>query len=230
MGYSFNFICEQCHTAIKFDSEWIGVKARCPRCGSSKLKPSNKALVAPQTDDRPDAPPIPISIPSFSRPSLFTPLHKYADFSGRASRTEYWHWMLAILLTTNVMGLVYGLAQSFPCTLSLIVLRSGKVILSLWNLIIIIPTWAVTVRRLHDIGLSGLHALWNLFGTSLMVIGGYDLCIHGNIGGFLIAFLPGIVCVLLEFIFTICPSQYGSNKYGPNPHGIGNSRTQPQLY
>src|SRR5215217_1587516 len=73
----------------------------------------------------------------------------YANFSGRARRSEYWYFALAniiigILLSVldNVLGLKVGTSNS-------------GVLSGLYNLAIFIPGLAVSVRRLHDIGKSG---------------------------------------------------------------------------
>lgn len=66
----------------------------------------------------------------------------------------------------------------------------------LYGLAVLIPGLAVTVRRLHDVGKSG----WFFFIILIPLVG---------------------VIWLLVLFFT--DSQYGPNKYGPNPKGIGNT-------
>jgi uncharacterized membrane protein YhaH (DUF805 family) len=94
-------------------------------------------------------------------------MKKYADFSGRARRKEYWMFALftaifeiIAILFDNALGnttedLGYGL------------------ILSLYLLAIILPGLAVSVRRLHDVGKSG----WWMFIGSIPFIGGIWLFI-----------------------------------------------------
>jgi|SRR5208282_3416174 len=88
-------------------------------------------------------------------------LKKYAEFSGRARRKEYWIFVLfnfifAIvamiidnILGTTISGLPYGL---FYC---------------LYALAVVLPSLAVGVRRLHDIGKSG----WWFFIVLIPIIG-----------------------------------------------------------
>lgn len=93
-------------------------------------------------------------------------LKKYATFSGRARRKEYWMFFLFNIVITFVLGFLdsmMGLAQ-----------QGGIGILSgLYCLAVLIPGLAVCVRRLHDTGKSGwwvfialvpiLGALWLLW-------------------------------------------------------------------
>lgn len=68
---------------------------------------------------------------------------KYATFSGRASRSEYWWFFLFNMIVSIVLGFVQGAAGQ----------EVG--ISDFYNLAIIIPSIAVACRRLHDIGRSG---------------------------------------------------------------------------
>jgi uncharacterized membrane protein YhaH (DUF805 family) len=101
---------------------------------------------------------------------------KYATFSGRASRSEFWWWYLANVIVGIVLGILYaiGFATSERSTVSMSSATSASVqstvtqpsalfvivgILSLlWFLAIIVPSLALGWRRLHDANLSG--ALW----------------------------------------------------------------------
>ena len=77
------------------------------------------------------------------------PLKKYAEFSGRASRSEYWGFILLSLLISAFLFLLDG-------ALGTISMESGLGVLSgIYALIVLLPSLAVCVRRLHDIGRSG---------------------------------------------------------------------------
>ena len=83
---------------------------------------------------------------------MFQPLRKYADFTGRARRKEYWLFMLAFSIAELVlMGLTGGFKEE-PSTLS-------GVALVLFCLAVGIPSVAVGVRRLHDTNRSGWWTL-----------------------------------------------------------------------
>ena len=75
--------------------------------------------------------------------AIQTCIKKYADFKDRAVRSEFWWWALFIFLVS--MG-----AQLISSTLA-----------SLISLLTLLPSIAVTTRRLHDIGRSGW---WQLVG------------------------------------------------------------------
>ena len=68
------------------------------------------------------------------------------DFSGRASRSEYWYWALFMLICGIVTAIVDVLV--FPS-------NSVSPLNSLFNLATFLPSLAVALRRLHDIGRSG---------------------------------------------------------------------------
>ena len=88
---------------------------------------------------------------------------KYATFTGRASRSEYWWWALFTFTGYLVLGLLafaLGTATSrdggrTPGLLALPLI----ILFAVFLFGILIPTLAVTVRRLHDAGYSGLVAL-----------------------------------------------------------------------
>jgi uncharacterized membrane protein YhaH (DUF805 family) len=88
---------------------------------------------------------------------------KYATFAGRASRSEYWWWALFTFITYLVLGLAtyaLGIATSrdggrTPGLLALPLI----ILFAVFFLGIIVPTLALTVRRLHDAGYSVLFAL-----------------------------------------------------------------------
>lgn len=114
--------------------------------------------------------------------------NRYADFDGRASRQEFWMFNLFYLL--------------FVIAISLLIIPFGNSetgsniifgIIVVYSLGLAIPIWAVTVRRLHDIGLSGW---WSL-----------------------LSFIPYLGTVVL-LIMCCMDSKPGSNKYGNNPKGL----------
>ncbi len=75
---------------------------------------------------------------------------KYADFTGRADRKEYWLFVLAMIVISLVLGLFTTLFAKVKLLYILFAVLSGAVSLAL-----LIPSLAVTVRRLHDIGKGG---------------------------------------------------------------------------
>jgi uncharacterized membrane protein YhaH (DUF805 family) len=110
-------------------------------------------------------------------------LKKYADFTGRARRSEYWYFFLIYIGIAIVLGIIDGMIGS--TAFGNLGLLSGLLLLGLF-----LPSIAVAVRRLHDIGKSGW---WLLLGF-VPIVGGL---------------------VLLYFAFQ--DSQPGVNLFGPNP-------------
>lgn len=111
-------------------------------------------------------------------------LKKYAVFSGRARRKEYWYFILFNILINIVLSVVDGLTGNFdPAT-------NMGLLSGIYTLAILIPSIAVSVRRLHDTGRSG----WWL----------------------LISLVPLIGFFVLLF-FMLQNSKAEQNKYGKNP-------------
>ncbi|MDR1895235.1 MAG: DUF805 domain-containing protein [Prevotellaceae bacterium] len=113
---------------------------------------------------------------------------QYADFSGRARRTEYWmFYLLNVLFTAGTLILGYALALALG---SMEMIIAVTVLIAIYYLAIFIPNLAVLVRRLHDIGKGG--------------------------GWIFISLIPLIGTIwLLILLFT--EGEHGENRFGPNP-------------
>ena len=108
-------------------------------------------------------------------------IKKYAEFSGRSRRAEYWYFVL--------IGTIISYALSFG--VSFTIGEAASIIVSvLYSLALLLPSLAVAVRRLHDIGKSG----WWIFISLVPVIGAIWL-----------------------IILLASDSNPESNIYGPNP-------------
>lgn len=84
---------------------------------------------------------------------------KYADFNGRASRSEYWWFVLLQFLIYLVLMFVTGGVMNYETGEMNII---GIIIFLLALAIFLVPSIAVSVRRLHDIDKSGWFYLINL--------------------------------------------------------------------
>lgn len=82
-------------------------------------------------------------------------LRKYASFSGRARRSEYWWWMLFFVLC-------YSVATGIDASAGLLAEDGTGVVNTIAGLALTLPGIAVTVRRLHDTGRSGWFCLLSL--------------------------------------------------------------------
>ncbi|MCR4650655.1 MAG: DUF805 domain-containing protein [Lachnospiraceae bacterium] len=95
---------------------------------------------------------------------------KYADFNGRARRSEYWYFCLFNFLVNLVLSF---LAQK----ISIFGIISG-----VFALAVLVPGLAVAFRRLHDIGKSG----WNILFCLIPLVGSIILiiffCKEGDMG------------------------------------------------
>ena len=94
-------------------------------------------------------------------------LKKYAVFSGRSRRMEYWYFVLFNLVVYIVLSLIDGLLGTYNIV-------SGVGLLSgIYSLAVLIPTLALWVRRLHDIDRTGWWVLINLIplvGTIVLLV------------------------------------------------------------
>ena len=120
-------------------------------------------------------------------------LKKYATFSGRATRSEYWYFVLIYSITyTILMGIDFAIG-----TFSKELMENGSFLGFLstaYSLVLFLPSLAVTVRRLHDINKSGW---WVLF-----------------------IFVPIIGFILL--VVYLCTNSKEDNKYGINQKNLAN--------
>jgi uncharacterized membrane protein YhaH (DUF805 family) len=92
-------------------------------------------------------------------------LKQYADFKGRARRTEYWMFVLFNIIfniVTSVLDNILGLAS---------IDGNGPINL-IYTLAILIPSLAVAVRRMHDLGKSGWFILIPIYNIILAATNG----------------------------------------------------------
>lgn len=107
-------------------------------------------------------------------------LSNYIGFQGRARRKEYWMFFLFNFLITMLLSMIE------------VMIGLGGILSGIYGLFVLLPSIAVNVRRLHDIGRSG----WWM----------------------LLSFIP-VVGLIVLLVFAVLDSQPGENKYGPNPKG-----------
>ena len=126
---------------------------------------------------------------------------KYATFTGRARRSEYWWFFLW-----------YCILTLFTCGLAAIVL--------------FIPSISATFRRLHDTGRSGwwwgvsmcLGTIYNVIYYIKLYSAISDYGIPPALSVFDIAYyIVSLVYGIVIFVFLVQDSQAGVNKYGPSP-------------
>jgi uncharacterized membrane protein YhaH (DUF805 family) len=112
---------------------------------------------------------------------------RYAEFSGRSRRMEYWmftliHVLIILVLSIGIVG--FGLMKE-P-----VIGATSGLFIGAYALAAFVPGLAVTVRRLHDIDKSG----WWILISLVPVVGG-----------------------LVLLVMTCFDGTRGSNVYGPDP-------------
>ena len=85
---------------------------------------------------------------------------------------------------------------------------------------VLIPSIAVTVRRLHDIGKSGYWAIF-IYGSALLSYVAQLFQITSSVA-FILFGLASFVIIIVSLVWMFTNSDYGPNQYGPNPKGEGN--------
>ena len=173
-----------------------------------------------------------------------TCLRKYGDFSGRATRAEYWWWVLAVVIGSSIFTAVDSSITSFSG-------QDYAPFATIFSLALILPKLTVTARRLHDIGKSGWwQMVWYaaipvafitfMIGLILAIVlgaseGGSWEFLEGGLTwetddipfsaasvlalllGVGIAFLIGLGVFIWSLIWLISQGQADTNHYGPDP-------------
>jgi uncharacterized membrane protein YhaH (DUF805 family)/cold shock CspA family protein len=117
----------------------------------------------------------------------------YANFRGRARRKEYWGFALFGILAFAALALAGMALDGAMGNMDSDAPYVTMLLLGLLVVAMIIPSISVTVRRIHDLGLSGWF---------------YLLVLLPYVGG------------LILFVFALIPSETRENRWGPVPAGI----------
>jgi uncharacterized membrane protein YhaH (DUF805 family) len=139
---------------------------------------------------------------------MFLPLKRYFDFSGRSRRLEFWMFALLNLIVYTVIGIAFlGTGSALqdleagtsndPSTAYSVIFGGVGMLFLLWGVIVLIPSIAVSVRRLHDRDMTG----WWYLG--FIILSGIPLI--------------GFVVAIAFIVIMALPGTPGPNKYGPSP-------------
>ena len=126
----------------------------------------------------------------------------YTNFSGRASRSEYWYWTLFTVIIGMGLGFIEGALGLYIIAPEMTELgeSSGLGLLSsIANVALLIPSLAMYWRRLHDIDKSG--AWWFIWLTC--------------------------VGLIVLFVWSVTKGTAGPNRFGPDPLGSGEALPEP---
>jgi uncharacterized membrane protein YhaH (DUF805 family) len=136
----------------------------------------------------------------------------YANFSGRARRSEYWYYHLAnFIISAITMSIDKLLELKFGINL-------------LYGVVVFIPGLSVAVRRLHDIGKSGWILLISYIAIIICAVGLVLGMLTLGSSSFSIWFaIPIIVMVAIciwMIVLFVTEGDDGKNKYGSDPKNI----------
>ena len=147
--------CRNCGKQLPDNAQY------CDGCGARQVK-GGYVTYTQSWEPRP-------SVTFFDAIRLF--FTKYADFSTRSRRSEYW-W--SVLFRVIAAGLATWILKDYD---------------GIWSLVVLVPSIAISVRRLHDIGKSGTWLLLEL----IPVVG------------------------LIILLIWYCQDSTGDNQWGANP-------------
>ena len=126
---------------------------------------------------------------------MLLPLKRYADFSGRSRRKEYWMFILGVTVVALLLGILavlLGGGLSASAESGGILAGPFMIVFAIFWLGLIVPSIAVQVRRFHDQDKSGWFVLLNL----IPYVGG-----------------------LIVLVFMFLEGTRGPNRFGPDPKG-----------
>ncbi|WP_375383491.1 DUF805 domain-containing protein [uncultured Sphingomonas sp.] len=177
---------------------------------------------------------------------MILPLKRYAQFSGRSRRKEFWMWVLFIIIVSVVLSLIDGLLGLSPAPRTVTPgqfgatpmptgpaafsqFRSG-VLTSIFSLAIFLPNLAVQVRRLHDTDRRGWWLLLPVvpyaIGFALIIVGALSSFRSGRpfqqggiglMGVGGLFFVIGLICAILVFVWFCMDGTRGPNRFGEDP-------------
>ena len=135
---------------------------------------------------------------------MLMPYRRYAEFSGRSRRKEYWMFYLLIVIFLTVLSVIMSMGAPTVDPLTGQVSGGGMMttvgggLLLLFGVGTIIPSLAVSIRRMHDQDKSG----WFLLLALIPLLGG-----------------------LVVLVFMCLEGTKGPNRFGPDPKGEADPAT-----
>ncbi len=114
----------------------------------------------------------------------------YATFKGRARRSEFWFTVLFTFLVSAALSIIFSGPTEMVWDMEVEQTSAAE---NLWSLATLVPSLAVTWRRLHDVGRSGKYFF------------------------FILIPIAGIIMLLIELTKD---SQAGANQYGESVKAV----------
>src|SRR6478672_270154 len=142
------------------------------------------------------------------------PFRKYADFTGRAPRAEYWWFYLATVVVQIPLGMIDEM------------LGEWSPFSGLFGLAILLPWLAVSVRRLHDIDRTGWW-LAAFFLPFVVVVIWVAMAVAANLPGtppeptgpmlvgMIVAIVAMLILAIVMLVFMVTQGTEGPNRFGP---------------
>ena len=141
---------------------------------------------------------------------------KYYTFSGCASRSEFWWFVLFLSVISSV---IQSYVQSGDGTLTIkfglnfFLSTEAHWLENLFTLVTFVPFIAVFTRRLHDSGTSGWRGLGYLAMLALIVASFFVL-------PWQISAIVLLIALVIGIFFLSRNSDHGTNQYGPDPYEV----------
>lgn len=144
---------------------------------------------------------------------MILPFKRYAEFSGRSRRMEYWMFTLlnvvvvtVLMIATGGLGAMTDLEAGGEPGAGFMALFGGVGLLILvYSLVVLLPSIAVTIRRLHDRDMSGWWYLGAIVGSMIPI--------------------AGVLVAIAFLVLLALPGTPGPNRFGPDPKGVGEAET-----
>ncbi len=146
-------------------------------------------------------------------------LDRYAGFTGRAQRSEYWWWVLFIFLGNFACGLADAVVFGTG-------IEDAAIFGPIFGLATLLPSFAVTARRLHDTGRSGW---WQAAPYGLVIV----TAVMGGIGAMILFGAAALATLVLSgtiLYWLIRRGDAGPNRFGPDPLGGSAGLPDPVRY
>ena len=137
---------------------------------------------------------------------------KYSDFKGRASRSEFWWFVLFGGIVNSFLGIF---SNASP--------QTGMLTSGIVTLMLLLPHLAVTARRLHDANLSGWVQAAPL---GLAALGGLALHLDFGTSAYMCIMLAGLSGLGLLVLYAR-RGTVGPNRFGPDPLDDGTAASVP---
>lgn len=204
--------------------------AQAPQYGQAPAANYGQPAPQPQSGNSFFALTAPLDMPAYGcnlGEAIVRFFKKYAVFKGRASRSEFWWWFLTYTVVTFVLRLVFRTLRNL--TDSGVIATVGDSFSSIWGLVVLVPTIALGVRRLHDINMRGTvlaiiyavqAAAGIFFAIGLILIIGSSLSFRSleadnsvSIGGVVLLIL-GVLAFIASGVFYFVLMARDSNPEG----------------